>query len=1025
MLSKRHSTHLPTERIAAQSHHNSWIDSTNPATTRNRNARKSAAQGTLCAASPQPPNRVSALRRMCNVWKKWKAADARYTFGCILPFVTAFLKIVIYLLITRACIQTRIRDFASIWLSNGLTVGLLLSAWCRKEFWILVLLTLASLLPITKASNSWAVTGVFMSINILDCFMAFVIIGRYANGWAWKESWLYLKFRSDVLDNDGRPEKWRSKARLSLGNWKAAAVIVFASVVSAFVRGLIGAALLPPAYNKPYENYPLQSFRMFCSDGVGHILFIPFFVSLDFETSVPLPNFQSSPWKFTFAIICPLFIIINELLIPNVFFPSIDNLPFVSYFLSFPVILGCGVVAGPVGYTFSTLCLGICAFLYIVIIPLRPQELDTFLDISAARVSRLQLFLIIVVISSLVFIVMQEQKERAYRELERASREKSAFMAFLCHELRNPLHAIMNVGSFLKEQSEERRKSMEGFEQINNVSETAEDEAGMCDAICESSRYMADLINDVLDTSKFEAGKVELEHKPCNLSQIVSSVVLPVREHLRVKGVEFSLDSAKMPRLVEMDSTRFKQVLSNLLSNAVKFTPEGGSVKLSVKVDDMESISGDKRRTEEGVTASTNFTSDRPMIRRSLFDVFHFFHHHRRNTTTVNAIGAPSLEEVVVDKSLDSEQQHETSKRLVNLLITLTDTGPGIPSEHLSSLFRPYHQAPIPYTNSSPAAPKSKVGSQDGVYAVSKAGEMGGTGLGLSIVKQIVDLWGGDVSVESKLGAGSTFSVVLPVVLHEGDGHTEDAKDLGATNCESGGTLSLQEGVVKRMDSLKTVTESSLDTLTPISTSTPHIDPTPLSISISEVHSPLAPHLPPTIPSLPSVPEPPMTLTPPIPPLTPKQNPPPTSDFINLRVLIVDDSSINRKILSKLMQLLGVKTIHESSNGLEALEAVAGTSLSLDKLAATPPSESNDVEKFDIIFMDIQMPVLDGTEATRFLRSWGCKTPVVAVTGNHISNKEGFLKNGFDALAPKPFLKADADRLLRSLCLHVGQSQNL
>jgi signal transduction histidine kinase len=125
--------------------------------------------------------------------------------------------------------------------------------------------------------------------------------------------------------------------------------------------------------------------------------------------------------------------------------------------------------------------------------------------------------------------------------------------------------------------------------------------------------------------------------------------------------------------------------------------------------------------------------------------------------------------------------------------------------------------------------------------------------------------------------------------------------------------------------------------------------------------------------------------------------PPPNEDFSQLRILVVDDSAINRKILSKLLKILGVQTIDECINGQECLD-----------LVLTP-----ETQPYDMIFMDIQMPVLDGIEATKKLRERHVQSAIVAVTGNHISDKEGFLKHGFTTLAPKPFLKPDALRMLK------------
>ncbi|KAI8832732.1 CheY-like superfamily [Chytridium lagenaria] len=134
-------------------------------------------------------------------------------------------------------------------------------------------------------------------------------------------------------------------------------------------------------------------------------------------------------------------------------------------------------------------------------------------------------------------------------------------------------------------------------------------------------------------------------------------------------------------------------------------------------------------------------------------------------------------------------------------------------------------------------------------------------------------------------------------------------------------------------------------------------------------------------------------LRPTIPPTPPLPTPPDDDRSI----LIVDDSSINRKILERLLRRAGVtRPIEECTNGLEAVE----------KVRQRPTG-------FTGIFMDLQMPVMDGTEATRAIRESEGRMPIVAVTASFV--KEEVLKRefGFTALAPKPFLKADAEKMLR------------
>jgi hypothetical protein len=179
---------------------------------------------------------------------------------------------------------------------------------------------------------------------------------------------------------------------------------------------------------------------------IGLILMIPFAITLQSPTQV-WRNLSRYPARSVLALLSLLLIIALELGIPRLSIPefSEDTLPFLAYILSFPAVLTCGALAGPIGFTTSTLCLGVFAVISITVLPRRPTDpidLDTFLSDAASQLFRLQWFLTVLVGSSLVFIVIQEEKAVAYRELEKANKQKSAFMAFLCREC----HFVVAVG---------------------------------------------------------------------------------------------------------------------------------------------------------------------------------------------------------------------------------------------------------------------------------------------------------------------------------------------------------------------------------------------------------------------------------------------------------------------------------------------------------------------------------------------------------------------------------------------------
>jgi signal transduction histidine kinase len=152
------------------------------------------------------------------------------------------------------------------------------------------------------------------------------------------------------------------------------------------------------------------------------------------------------------------------------------------------------------------------------------------------------------------------------RQLEEASRHKSAFLANMSHELRTPLNAIMGFSQVLREQM---------FGEVN------EKQAEYLDDILSSANHLLSLINDVLDLSKVEAGQIELDVAPFSLREALESGVVMVRERATQDGVRVTLSTDPHVDVIDGDERRIRQVIFNLLSNAVKFTPEGGSVEVA------------------------------------------------------------------------------------------------------------------------------------------------------------------------------------------------------------------------------------------------------------------------------------------------------------------------------------------------------------------------------------------------------------------------------------------------------------
>lgn len=159
----------------------------------------------------------------------------------------------------------------------------------------------------------------------------------------------------------------------------------------------------------------------------------------------------------------------------------------------------------------------------------------------------------------------QEHLRRANEDLERASRLKSEFLASMSHELRTPLNSILGFSDLLQRQTGGTLSSR----QLLHIQ-----------AIEKSGQHLLQLINDILDLSKIEAGKADLELAPVSIQELCNSCLKMIQPRADKKRLALSLELDSCLQEVFLDERRVRQILINLLSNAIKFTPEGGTIKL-------------------------------------------------------------------------------------------------------------------------------------------------------------------------------------------------------------------------------------------------------------------------------------------------------------------------------------------------------------------------------------------------------------------------------------------------------------
>ena len=508
---------------------------------------------------------------------------------------------------------------------------------------------------------------------------------------------------------------------------------------------------------------------------------------------------------------------------------------------------------------------------------------------------------------------------------ETANRAKSTFLSNMSHDIRTPMNAIIGFTTLA----------------LSNIDDKERVKDYLAKTLA-SSNHLLSLINDVLDMSRIESGKIHLEEVEVNLSDVLHDLKTIVSGQIYAKQLELYMDATDVTdEDVYCDKTRLNQILLNLLSNAIKFTPAGGTVSVRV----------------------------------------------RQLAGKVHGCG-----------------QYE---------FRIKDNGIGMSEEFAKKIFEPFERE-----------------------RTSTVSRIQGTGLGMAITKNIVDMMGGTIEVQTAQGKGSEFIICLPLrtqdehrpvekiteleglkaLVVDDDFNTCDSvtKMLVKVGMRAEWTLSGKEAVLRARQSIEMsdvyhayIIDWRLPDMNGIEVTrqirslhddTPIIILTAYDWSDIEVEAKAAgvtafcskpmfmSDLRETLMSALG-----QKLTDASQELLPEED----ADFKDRHILLVEDNELNREIAQEILREYGFR-VDTAENGAVAVEKVR---------TAAPGS-------YDLVLMDVQMPVMDGYTATRQIRALEdpalAGIPILAMTANAFDeDRRNAMKSGMNGFLSKPIVIGD------------------
>lgn len=490
----------------------------------------------------------------------------------------------------------------------------------------------------------------------------------------------------------------------------------------------------------------------------------------------------------------------------------------------------------------------------------------------------------------------KEMLAQAVERAEAANHAKSDFLSRMSHDIRTPMNAILGMTSVATMHIDEKERVLDALEKITI-----------------SGKHLLGLINEVLDMSRIESGKVSLTEGPFNLSDTIESLLTVFRSQMDLKGLALNAGIAKLEHEnVVGDEQHLQQIFMNIMGNAVKFTPSGG--KISIHIEEKPS-------------------------------------------------------------NIDGYGCYE---------FTFEDTGIGMEPDYIQKIFEPFSRA-----------------------ADSRTGKIEGTGLGMSIAVNIARMMRGNIKVESELGKGSKFTVIVYLKLDDMTAAdlavynglhvlvVDDEETACESSCEMLRSLGMEaEYVFSGEEALERISaeDGKRFTVVILDWKMPGKDGVEttkdirrvmgddISIIIQSAYDWADIEAEALDAGVDAFIGKPLFKSRLVRVLREalgldheeKVSPLETygqQDFTGRRVLLVEDNEINIEVAKELLGMVGIQ-VEMAMNGQLAVDAVS----------------EKEPGYFDLIFMDIQMPVMNGYEAAKAIRAFGRedleKIPIVAMTAD-------------------------------------------